>query len=79
MTDQINEKVLVESTDSKASILAALARIEDVPASATLIDSISDNEWCAEHIADWKIEVGSASFDASDEADDSDAAVTKVA
>ncbi len=74
-----NKKVQVASGDVKASILAALSRIEDVPPSTTLIDAISDEDWNDESVADWKIEAGSNDVDSADEADDFDSEVPAVA
>jgi hypothetical protein len=73
------QKAMVESTDIKASILAAFARIEEVPVSKTLIDEISDADWCDETVHNWKIEAGSKSVDEADDLDEADAEVADVA
>ncbi len=79
MMNQDIKKVHVGSSDSKASILAALARIEDVPVGKTLIEDISDEEWNDESVADWKIEAGSENVCSADEADDCDSEFPAVA
>ncbi|MFG6591995.1 hypothetical protein [Sulfitobacter sp. 1A12157] len=78
MTDEVATNALVESSDAKASILAAIARIEAVPASKTLIDQIPDADWCSEGLNDWMIEVGSEDAP-SEELDSCDKPTVKVA
>ena len=68
MTDQVVNKAHVVSDDVMVSILAAMARIECVPSSVTLIDSISDKEWHSEEVAEWKIVAGSTNIDEADAA-----------
>ena len=79
MTDQVIKKAHVESDDVMASILAAMACIERVPASTTLIDTISEEEWHSDEVSDWNILVGSDTVDQADEADCFDAIVPEVA
>lgn len=79
MTDQVIEKAHVVSDDVMASILAAMARIERVPSSSTLIDSIPDEEWHSEEVSEWNIVAGSTDVDEADAADDFDAEIPAVA
>jgi len=76
--DEVATNALVESPDSKASILAAIARIEAIPASKTLIDGITDADWCSDDLNDWIIEAGSDEAP-SEELDDCDKQTVKVA
>jgi hypothetical protein len=78
MTNEVAKNALMESEDTKASILAAFARIESVPTGATLIETVSDADWCDEDVAGWDISVGVTSAD-SDELDDCDKEVEHVA
>lgn len=57
MSDKINN-LPVGSDDAMTSVFAALARIESVPTTSTLIDSISDEDWLSEGAKSWKIEAG---------------------
>ena len=72
------KNALVESNDSKASILAAIARVEAVPAGRTLIDEIDDQEWLDDGSASLIIEAGSDATGDCDELDDSDKEVVQV-
>lgn len=79
MTNVDAKNALMETSDSKASMLAAFARIDADPAGETLIDSISEEDQCAVEGPDsWVIEVGSDS-NSADELDDVDKAIVKVA
>ena len=69
----------VMSHDIKASFLAAFKRIQEVPAGATLIDSISDAEWRDEAVSDWNINVCSSGEQEADELDAVDTPVVAVA
>jgi len=73
------KKMLMESCDFNAAILAAISRIDEVPASVTLIDTISDSDWTNEKVSEWHIEAGSDENGSSDELDDSDKEFVKVA
>ena len=76
MADE-NSKLPVENEDVKAGILAALARIESVPASRNLIDLMPDDEWHSEEPDDWCIDAGAEQ--GNDEIDDLDAEVMSAA
>lgn len=65
-------KAPVASPDMQASLLAALARIEMVPAGHTLIEEISEEDWHDEAVAEWNINVCSDSEAAADDLDDCD-------
>lgn len=73
------KKAPVVSPDLHASFLAALARIEAVPAGKTLIDSISDEDWLDAGVADWNICVASESAEEADEMDSCDVPEAAVA
>ncbi len=73
------KNMLMESCDSKAAILAAISRIDEVPASITLIDTIPDSDWTDETVSQWKIEAGSDENGNSEELDDGDKEFVKVA
>lgn len=77
MTNDVATNALMESSDVKATLLAAIARIESVPVGATLIDDISDQDWLNDAAADWKIEAGGASN--SEELDAVDKEIVHVA
>ena len=67
--------VKVQGDDPNSSMLAALARVQEVPAGKTLIDQITDEEWSADEPSSWDITVGSASLDGANEADMADCGV----
>ena len=50
--------VKVQGDDPNSSMLAALARVQEVPAGKTLIDQITDEEWSADEPSSWDITVG---------------------
>lgn len=77
MTNDVATNALMESSDVKATVLAAIARIESVPAGTTLIDEISDQDWLDDTVADWKIEAGNANN--SEELDFVDKEIVRVA
>lgn len=49
----------VTSDDTRAEMLAALKRIESVPARKNIIDVMPDEDWLSEESDTWKIEAGS--------------------
>ena len=81
MTNDFAPSALMESSDIKATLLAAIARIESVPVGKTLIDEISDAEWLDDCVATWHIELGSESLgnESADELDLVDKEVVQVA
>lgn len=81
MTSSVNTSALMESSDMKATLLAAIARIESVPAGRTLIDCISNEDWLDDSVADWKIEAGLevVSGKSAEELDSADAKGMQVA
>ena len=81
MTNDVTTNALMESSDVKATLLAAIARIESVPAGKTLIDEISDEDWLDKSVAEWNIEAGSDCDGAgsSEELDNVDKEVVQVA
>lgn len=68
------KKGYVGHDDSMSSILAALARIEEVPPGSTLIDQIPDEDWLDDEAFAWIITAGSGGYEAADELDGSDVA-----
>ncbi|SDF77260.1 hypothetical protein SAMN04488117_10786 [Celeribacter baekdonensis] len=78
MTHEVAKNALMESSDAKASILAAIARIESVPAGKTLIDEISDEDWCDKSVAEWNFSAGSE-IETADELDECDKEIMHVA
>lgn len=76
MADETS-KLPVENEDMKAGILAALMRIESLPAKDNLIDLMPDDEWHSDAPDTWKIEVGSP--EGEDEIDNLDAEVVHAA
>lgn len=81
MTNNVQTNTLMESQDVKATLLAAIARIESIPAGKTLIDNISDQEWMDDSVGCWNICAGSQPIheQSDDELDDSDKQVVYVA
>lgn len=71
MTNDDAKNALMGSTDTKASMLAAIARIESVPVGMTLMDQISDSDWCDSSAHNWIIEAGSDKRGPSEELDES--------
>jgi len=78
MTHDNAANALMKSSDVKATVLAAIARIEAVPPGATLIDEISDSDWLDDDVDHWKLEAGS-SVSPEGELDECDAEVEGVA
>lgn len=66
------QKAHVDYVDTHASILAALARIEEVKATPTLIDLIPVDDWKGDGPYSWNINVCSASVECCDQLDSSD-------
>ncbi|MFQ3254266.1 MAG: hypothetical protein ACI9U6_002567 [Loktanella salsilacus] len=80
MTNAYASSAMMESSDTKASMLAAIARIESIPAGKTLIDSISLDDWTDASVAEWKIEVGHECVgNFAEELDDCDIEAVNVA
>lgn len=78
MADEHNTVTLpVESTDNQTELMAAFARISEVPAARTLLDSISSEDWRAGP-GDEPMEAGTCSGD-PDEMDDCDEVQSKIA
>lgn len=59
MTDVKNTLPTVGANEIETAMAAAMLRIEEVPASETLISSISDADWLDNGVETWKIEAGS--------------------
>lgn len=73
------ENGMTMSAEVTAVFSAAQSRIASVPATRTLIDTISDADWADEAVADWTIGVGSDSVESADELDASDKEAVQVA
>ena len=48
----------IQDDDPDSNMLAALSRVQEVPAGKTLIDQITDEEWSADEPSSWDITVG---------------------
>lgn len=59
MTDIKIKLPTVGANEIETAMAAAMSRINDVPASETLISSIPDAEWLADDVKTWQIEAGS--------------------
>ena len=73
----LNSKLPVENEDVKAGILAAFARIEALPATENMIDSMPDDEWHSDEPDNWCIMAGSDK--GGDEIDELDAEIIHAA
>jgi hypothetical protein len=73
------ERGMTMSSDAEAMLLAVKARIKDVPAGETLIDSIPDADWLDADVSNWMVNSGSDATGQSDELDDCDKEAMKVA
>jgi hypothetical protein len=73
------ENGMAMSSDAEAMLLAVKARIKEVPAGETLIDSIPDSDWLDPDASKWMINSGSDVAGQSDELDDCDKEAMKVA
>ncbi|MEY8096977.1 hypothetical protein AB9F29_06100 [Falsihalocynthiibacter sp. S25ZX9] len=72
--DSMNMQLLPEGL--QVSVQAAILRIKAVPATTTLIEALSDDEWNHDSLADCNITAGGPN---ADELDDCDKVAMKVA
>ncbi len=75
MNDTKSKPPVVGVNEMDSAIAAAKSRIQKVPASETLISSISDADWLSDDVDSWKIEAGNC-LENQDELDCADPHLT---